>query len=136
MAARFLLDTNIFIYIRRRRPLEVRRRFEAFDFGETAMSVITYGELMFGVERSGTRSKSLAEVEEITALIPILPLPAAAAPIYGSIRAALALKGQIIGANDMWIAAHAIAQDLTVVTNNEREFRRVSGLKVENWATS
>ena len=129
----FLLDTNILIYIRRRRPAKVYLRFEKLNFGEAALSVITYGELLFGAERSATRSRAFAELEELKASIPILPLPIDAGPVYASIRAQLSTRGDIIGSNDLWIAAHAVAQRLTLVTNNEREFRRVSGLKIENW---
>jgi tRNA(fMet)-specific endonuclease VapC len=133
MAPRFLLDTNTLVYIRRRKPPRAYLRFEELKFGETGLSVITYGELLLGAERSAARNRAFAQLEELTALIPILPLPVDAGPVYGSIRAKLSANGQIIGSNDLWIAAHAIAQDLTLVTNNEREFRRVSGLRIENW---
>ena len=66
-------------------------------------------------------------------LIHVMPLPAEAGPFYGAIRAALSVRGEMIGANDLWIAAHARAMDLTLVTNNEREFKRVAGLKIQNW---
>jgi tRNA(fMet)-specific endonuclease VapC len=130
---RFLLDTNTCIYIRRRRPPQVLARFRQLRVGEAALSVITYGELLYGVEKSAARIRALEELEEFTNWIPVLPLPAEAARAYGAIRAALQMNGEIIGANDLWIAAHARAMDLTVVTNNEREFARVTGLKVQNW---
>ena len=133
MTPRFLLDTNTVIYIRRRRPLEVRVHFDKLKSGEAAISIITYGELVYGVEKSAARARSFTELEELAALVPVLPLPTEAGRIYGAIRGALEAKGEIIGANDLWIAAHAKAMDLTLVTNNEREFRRVSGLKVQNW---
>src|SRR6266704_2721359 len=103
MEARFLLDTNICIYIRRKKPEEVLRRFRTLKHGEAVFSVITFGELIYGAEKSAQRT---AELER---------------------------KGKMIGNNDLWIAAHAKAAGLTLVTNNEREFRRVRGLKVENW---
>ena len=133
MAPRFLLDTNTFIYVRRRRPPHVMARFDKLRVGEAALSVITYGELIFGAEKSVDRTKQVAELDGLTALIPVLPLPPDAARIYGTIRATLQEKGEMIGSNDFWIAAHAMAVDLTLVTNNEREFRRVRGLKIENW---
>jgi len=133
MKPRFLLDTNTFIYIRRRRPPQVMARFETLKVGQTALSVVSYGELIFGAEKSVERVRALAELEEYSGLIPILPLPPEAAPIYGAIRATLEARGEKIGPNDNWIAAHAKAIDAILVTNNEREFRRVDGLKVENW---
>jgi len=97
------------------------------------MSVVRCGELMFGIEKRPLPSQGFATLGEISALIPVLPLPASAAPIYGTIRATLETRGQTIGPNDLWIAAHAKALDLTLVTNNEREFQRIDGLKIENW---
>jgi tRNA(fMet)-specific endonuclease VapC len=136
MAHRYLLDTNTFIYIRRRRPPHVLARFDRLNIGEAAMSVVSCGELIFGIEKRPVPARGLATLAEISALIPVLPLPASAAPIYGTIRATLETKGETIGPNDYWIAAHAISLDLTLVTNNEREFERVNGLKIENWMTS
>ena len=97
------------------------------------MSVITYGELLFGAERSASAAQALATVDQLTVAIPVLPLDPEIAAHYGSIRASLAAMGTPIGNNDLWIAAHARAARLTVVTNDESEFRRVPGLKVENW---
>ena len=133
MAPRFLIDTNTFIYIRRRRPPQVRAHFEKLESGEAAISIITYGELIYGVEKSVAHSRSLNEFQELASLVPVLPLPTEAGHTYGAIRVALEAKGEIIGANDLWIAAHAKAMNFTLVTNNEREFRRVDGLKIENW---
>jgi len=133
MEARFLLDTNTCIYIRRRRPPEVLARFQHLRPGEAALSIVTYGELCYGAEKSVARIKALKDLEEFASLIQVLPLPAEAARIYGVIRANLQVKGEVIGGNDLWIAAHAKAMNLTLVTNNEREFKRVGGLKVQNW---
>jgi tRNA(fMet)-specific endonuclease VapC len=130
---RFLLDTNTCIYIRRRHPPEVFARFRQLTVGEAAVSVVTYGELLYGVEQGPAPSRGFKELEEFTTWVHVLSLPSEAARAYGAIRAALETKGKIIGANDLWIAAHARTMDLTVVTNNEREFMRVSGLKVQNW---
>ncbi len=133
MSARYLLDTNIFVYIRRQRPPEVMARFQRLKPGEAVMSVITYGELLYGAEKSSSRTQAMHQLEELTALIPVMPLPPEAGHAYGATRATLELRGETIGNNDLWIAAHASAAGLTLVTNNEREFKRVSGLKVQNW---
>jgi tRNA(fMet)-specific endonuclease VapC len=135
MSARYLLDTNIFIYVRRQRPPQVLARFRDVKAGEAVISVITYGELIYGVAKSPERVQALKLVEELTAVIPIMPLPLEAAGSYGTIRAALELKGEPIGNNDLWIAAHAMAASLTLVTNNEREFKRIVGLRVQNWVS-
>ncbi len=134
-ATRFLLDTNVLIYIRQKRPPNILRRFARLQSGETALSVITYGELLYGVERAQNNLAARATLEELVSLIPVLPLPQSAGQAYGQIRASLASKGQLIGNNDLWIAAHALTSELILVTNNTREFDRVSGLKVENWST-
>jgi tRNA(fMet)-specific endonuclease VapC len=133
MAPRYLLDTNIVIHVRRRRPPEVLSRFEKLGPGEAALSVITYGELLYGLEKSASPADGLQQLQELASVIPVLPLPWEAALAYGAIRARLEAKGEMIGHNDLWIAAHAEAAGLTLVTNNEREFRRVSGLRIENW---
>ncbi|WP_026872166.1 type II toxin-antitoxin system tRNA(fMet)-specific endonuclease VapC [Inquilinus limosus] len=133
MAARYLLDTNICIYIRRRRPQEVLTRFEKLKPGEATLSVITYGELLYGVEKSPSRAKAMQVLRELVAYLPVLPLPADVGEAYGAIRADLEVRGEVIGNNDLWIAAHAKAAKLTLVTNNEREFRRIGGLKIQNW---
>jgi tRNA(fMet)-specific endonuclease VapC len=131
---RFLLDTNICIYIRQQRPDAVLRRFRRLRPGEAALSVITYGELIYGAAKSSQREAALERLRELVHWLPPLPLPEAAAEAYGSIRAEQAAKGEMIGNNDLWIAAHAMAAELTLVTNNEKEFRRVRGLKLQNWA--
>jgi tRNA(fMet)-specific endonuclease VapC len=134
MELRYLLDTNICIYIRQKRPEEVLRRFRRMRPGEAGLSVITYGELLYGAAKSNQRELALERLRDLTYVLPALPLPEEAAESYGSIRADLESKGEMIGNNDLWIAAHALASGLTLVTNNEKEFRRVRGLKVQNWA--
>jgi len=131
---RFLLDTNICIYIRRNRPAQVLRRFERLAVGEAAISVITYGELRYAAEKSETRTASLDRLLELISLVPALPRPERAGQAYGYIRASLERAGQTLGNNDLWIGAHALAAGLVLVTNNEREFKRVPGLALENWA--
>ena len=134
MEPRYLLDTNICIYIRQSRPEQVLRRFRKLRPGEAALSVITYGELLYGAANSAHRTTALERLRELVQLLPALPLPETAAETYGTIRAELESKGEMIGNNDLWIAAHALASGLTLVTNNEMEFRRVRGLKIQNWA--
>jgi tRNA(fMet)-specific endonuclease VapC len=134
MAARFLLDTNICIYIRRRRPAAVLERFRQLAPGEAVLSVITYGELVYGAEKSQLREQAHRQLAELAGLLPVMELPMRAGEFYGSIRATLAAAGDMIGNNDLWIAAHAKAASLILITNNEREFRRIQGLEIQNWA--
>jgi tRNA(fMet)-specific endonuclease VapC len=131
---RYLLDTNICIYIRQNSPMHVAARFRSLLPGDAVMSVVTYGELRFGVTKSSARQRALETLEALTIIIPIEPLPAPAGGDYGEIRALLFGRGEAIGNNDLWIAAHARSAGYTLVTNHEREFRRVPGLMVENWA--
>ena len=133
MAVRYLLDTNICIYIAKHNPAAVRARFERHTANELAMSVVTLGELRNGAEKSQAREKALATIRHLEASIQVAPLSETAGQHYGQIRAALETRGQTIGNNDLWIAAHARAEGWILVTNNEREFKRVKGLQVENW---
>src|SRR6266436_43297 len=112
MATRFLLDTNICIYIRRRRPPAVLERFRKLKPGEAALSVITYGELVYGAEKSQFREPARKQLAELAGLLPVMELPSRAGEFYGSIRATLAAEGSMIGNNDLWIAAHASAAGL------------------------
>ncbi len=133
MSVRYLLDTNICIYIAKHNPVAVRERFAQHTAGELAMSVITYGELQYGAQKSQARSKAIEVVENLASAITIAELEPSVGEHYGQIRAELEKQGRLIGNNDLWIAAHGRAKGWTVVTNNEREFRRVDALKVENW---
>ena len=133
MTLRYLLDTNICIYIQRARPASVLTRFEALSAGDAAISAITWGELSYGAEKSTRRISVLDALREFVSFVPVFPMPVDAGRHYGVIRSALERGGQIIGNNDLWIAAHALASGVVLVTNNEREFTRVPGLVVENW---
>lgn len=133
MEPRYLLDTNICIYVRQKRAETVLRHFEQLRPGEAAISVITYGELLYGAHNSQHRGSALDRLRELAMLLPALPLPAGAAEAYGKIRASLEVRGEIIGNNDLWIAAHALAEHLILVTNDEDESRRVPGLRIQNW---
>jgi tRNA(fMet)-specific endonuclease VapC len=130
--ARYLLDTNICIYIINRRPMEVFDRFEGLKVGQVAISSITGAELSFGVEKSGS-TRNRQALDKFLAPLDILAFDEAAMRAYGPLRAHLEGQGTPIGSMDMLIAAHALALDATLVTNNAREFQRVSGLVVENW---
>ena len=134
MDTRYLLDTNICIYIRQKKTADLLRRFADLQAGEAAISIITYGELLYGAEKSSLRIAALERLRELVLFLPALPLPDSTAHFYGKVRAELEAQGKLIGNNDLWIAAHALAARLVLVTNNEREFRRVHGLKIENWA--
>ena len=134
MPTLFMLDTNICIYIQRQKPKEVLIRFQKLKPGDAAISVITWGELLYGAEKSQKSKMALQLLEEFKTFVPVLALPENAGKTYAEIRAALETKGKLIGNNDLWIAAHAKAAGLTIVTNNEREFKRVKGLKIQNWA--
>ena len=134
MSLRYLLDTDTCIFLRRKNPPpSLVGRFERLELGEVGMSIITFGELAYGAVKSPEPERQLSVLERLVVLIPVLPLPEGAGRAYGEQRAGLEVKGTIIGSNDLWIAAHALAADLTLVTNNEREFRRVKDLKIENW---
>jgi tRNA(fMet)-specific endonuclease VapC len=133
MNARYMLDTDICIYISKRRPPEVKARFERLKPGQMVMSVITYGELYYGASKSIQRAKALAELGTTVRDIPVEDLTSTASQAYGIIRAALEKQGRVIGNNDIWIAAHAMSLGFTLATNNDREFLRVTGLSVENW---
>lgn len=135
MNPKYLLDTNICIYIRQNRPPEVLARFRRLKSGDAVISLITYGELLYGAEKSQNRGKALQQLADLILLLPVIPLPEDSAHVYGQARAALEIQGQVIGNNDLWIAAHAKASNLTLVTNNESEFKRIPGLKVQNWVS-
>ena len=130
---RYLLDTDICIYIAKHRPAEVLDRFKKLRPGEVAMSVVTHGELSYGAWKSSRSAEALAALSELSTLIPVLAIGPDVGEHYGRIRSQLESSGRLIGNNDLWIAAHACALGVVLVTNNEREFSRVTGLVVENW---
>ena len=131
---KYLLDTNIVIYVIKRRPIEVLGLFNEHA-GRMAISAITLSELYHGAEKSAKVSQNLEVIEEFSSLLEVLPYTAKASAHYGSIRSSLEKAGQPIGVNDLHIAAHARSEGLVVVTNNVSEFARVPGLMVENWVT-
>ena len=131
---RYLLDTNICIYIAKRKPSGVLARLQQLRLGDIGMSVVTYLELVYGAWRIEQVETNLARLEQLRHLIPVQSLGADVGRYYGRLRAELERKGVPIGAYDLMIAAHALSLGLTLVTNNVREFARVDGLRLDNWA--
>lgn len=130
----YLLDTNIVIYVMKRRPVEVLTLFNQ-NASRMAISSITLAELFHGAEKSAKVSDNLLAIEDFCSRLEVLPYGAKAAQHYGSIRSALEKAGTPIGINDLHIAAHARSEGLVVVTNNMGEFARVPALQLENWIT-
>ena len=133
MNNKYLLDTNICIYIIKYQPLHVRERFRQHHFSDLYLSVITLGELRFGSEKSQAKDKVMKTIQNLEKMMQIAVLDEQVASHYGDIRQQLQQRGQMIGNNDLWLAAHARANNWIMVTNNEKEFVRVEGLRVENW---
>ena len=131
---RFMLDTDISSYIMKRSSATVLRKLKTVEVSDVCISSITKSELMYGVEVSPRRARDEAELDAFLKFVEVLDYPGGAAIDYARIRALLKTRGTMIGANDLLIAAHARCLGLTLVTNNTREFARVTGLKIENWA--
>jgi tRNA(fMet)-specific endonuclease VapC len=132
---RYMLDTNICIYVIKRRPDRLRERFNALS-DQLCISVITLAELLYGAEKSARPYENLGVVEQFCSRLDVLSFGTQAASHYGQIWAGLERAGQLIGIHDMLIGGHARSEGLTVVTNNMREFRRLPGIRLENWTTS
>lgn len=128
-----LLDTNICFYIINEKPPAVLARFHDCRLGEIGLSSVVAAELAFGVARSGS-ARNRQALEGFLAPLEVVPFDESAVWAYGDLRAELERRGEPIGALDTMIAAHALAMDAILVTNNTREFERVAGLKLENWA--
>jgi len=127
-----MLDTNIVIYVLKRRPIQVLDIFNQ-NTNRMAISSITLSELIYGAEKSQNISKNLESIEDFISHIEVLSYDQKTSQTYGQIKAKLEKNGEIIGENDIHIAAHAISQGLILVTNNLNEFRRVPNLSLENW---
>lgn len=132
---KFLLDTDICIYLIRRQPVEVIREMSKQPIGDVGVSSVTVAELQFGVAKSAQVDRNRAALEQFLAPLVIADFDPSAAMVYGVIRAYLERQGTPIGSLDTLIAAHALSLDVALVTNNEREFGRVPDLRVMNWAT-
>lgn len=116
-----------------RRPIEIIHKFKQFNIGDIGISTITVSELQYGAFKSKNPMLNLKRVEEFLAPLEILAYDHNAANFYGEIRSDLEKKGHVIGPLDMLIAAHALSNDIILVTNNDKEFQRVNHLKTENW---
>ncbi|MFT6916709.1 MAG: tRNA(fMet)-specific endonuclease VapC [Motiliproteus sp.] len=130
---KYMLDTNIVIYTMKNKPQAVREAFKT-HYGQMCISSITYMELVYGAENSQNPERNLQNLEGFVARMDVLPYGDAAAVHTGQIRAEISKLGTPIGPYDQMIAGHARSQGLIVVTNNSKEFKRVSGLRIEDWA--
>jgi len=130
---RYLLDTNTCIYIIKRSPAHVYDRFRHLHVGDVGVSAITFCELQFGVSNSAKPDKNQLALTEFLGPLEVLDFPSGASRIYGKIRTCLQRAGTPIGNYDLLIAAHALYQGLTLVTNNTKEFNRVPELVIEDW---
>jgi tRNA(fMet)-specific endonuclease VapC len=131
---KFMLDTNTCIYIIKRKPRDVIRRFKRIEISQIGISSITLSELLYGVSKSSRPEQNQLALTQFIAPLEILPYGDEAAQYYGDIRAHLEKQGEPIGSLDMLIAAHALSIPCTLVTNNEKEFIRIPNLKIVNWA--
>ena len=129
---KYMLDTNICIYVIKRKPLEVLNQFNEHS-GQLSISSITLAELIHGAEKSEFVERNLRTVEDFSSRLEILGYGEKAAAHYGSIRSDLEKKGQVIGVNDLHIAGHARSEGLVLVSNNLKEFNRVDALRTDNW---
>ena len=129
---KFMLDTNIVIYVIKRRPIEALDAFNRHA-GQLSISSITLAELFHGAEKSAKPAHNLRHVEDFVSRLVVLEYGGKAAAHYGEIRATLERRGRPIGVNDLHIAGHARSEGLTLVTNNMKEFEWVEALRLENW---
>ena len=130
---KYLLDTNICIYIIKKKPEKVIKHFYENKPGEIAISSITVAELYYGIEKSSKPNINTIALQEFLQPLIILDYLQRDAEVYGKIRFGLEKKGLPIGAMDLLIASQALSRELTLITNNEREFKRIKGIKIENW---
>lgn len=132
---KYMLDTNIVIYVIKRRPLEVLEYFNRYA-SQLCVSSITVAELYYGAEKSQFPERNLWVVEDFLSRLTILSYEPKAAAHFGNIKAVLSKQGKVIGENDVHIAAHCRSEGLVLVTNNLKEFERVDGLRLENWVNT
>jgi tRNA(fMet)-specific endonuclease VapC len=131
---RYMLDTNICIYIIKRKPQPVIERFLQTEISQIGISSITLSELLYGVSKSSKPDQNQIALAQFIAPLEILPYDEHAAQHYGDLRAHLERQGKPIGSLDMLIAAHSLSINSTLITNNEKEFIRIPNLKIDNWA--
>ena len=133
---KYLLDTNICIYIINEKPKKVLQKFERYPIHEFGISSITQAELQYGVAKSKNKNTNQSALDEFLMPLTILPFHGEKMVVcYGDIRALLESRGKTIGPLDMLIAAHALSLDLTIISNNIKEFSRIPNLKCENWVS-
>ena len=132
---KFLLDTNICIYLIKQKPPEVLQKFNTYQVGDIGISSISVAELKFGVQKSQFPNKNDRALEKFLLPLQIVDFNRAAADTYGTVRAMLEKKGTPIGSLDTLIAAHALSLGVILITNNEKEFNRVPNLKLDNWVS-
>jgi len=132
---KYMLDTNICIYIIKEKPAKVINKFHTLDIGDVCISSITLAELEYGVEKSQYTERNRLALAGFLSSIEVLSFSDKAATEYGRIRANLERQGNIIGAYDLMIGAHALSENITLVTNNMKEFKRIDKLSLENWAS-
>ena len=129
---RYMLDTNICIYVIKSRPAGLRERFNSLA-DQLCISAITLAEIIYGAEKSARPVENLAIIEQFVARLDVLSFGERAATHYGQLRAELERAGHPVGIHDMMIGGHARSEGLTLVSNNLREFQRMEGLRLENW---
>ena len=132
---KFLLDTNICIYLIKQKPPEVLQKFNTYQVGDIGISSISVAELKFGVQKSQFTNKNDRALEKFLLPLQIVDFNRAAADTYGTVRAMLEKKGTPIGSLDTLIAAHALSLGVILITHNEKEFNRVPNLKLDNWVS-
>jgi len=130
---KYLLDTNICIYLIKQKPPQVLQRFSAYTVDDIGVSAITVAEMSFGAQKSQRPEQNRRALEQFLVPLTILDFDYQAAIVYGGIRAALEARGMPVGALDLLIAAQAISRGITLVTNNAAEFARIPNLIMENW---
>lgn len=130
---KYLLDTNICIYLIKNKPMNVQKYFNKIELGNIFLSSISVAEIYYGIAKSLKKNENLIAFEQFLLPLEILDFNKADSLEYGKIRSNLEVKGKLIGAMDMLIAAQAKSNNLILVTNNEKEFKRIEGLKIENW---
>ena len=130
---KYLLDTNICIYIINRRPQQVLERFRSLETGDVAVSTITLYELLYGAYKSSKPEQNREALRRFVSPLEVLPFDEGAADVCGNLRVTLERSGDVIGAMDLQIAAIALVHHLTLITNNTAEFERIPDLKLDNW---
>lgn len=131
---KYMLDTNICIYLIKKAPKKILDRFMYLELGDLCISSITLAELEYGVAKSQNTNKNQTALEQFLIPLDVFPFNDIAAKFYGNVRSVLEKKGQAIGSMNYMIGAHALSLDTTLVTNNTKEFKKIPKLKVENWA--